>query len=495
MAQRPKPGQARRKSAKGRRRTATESVTRTAGIVDDGPVVLAGIVDDGATTLAGIVDDDAVVLAGIVDDGPIVISGRRRVIDDGPLVARSAAKRTGRKLVLLPMGDMREANQTLWRKAGLRAESAQQTGSAPPDAGGAKIFQHIGVAICSADPDQASALARAAEDKNILAPEDEYMLYAANTQWLRGYRDAVNHISERMLGDMADVSAASEDLPVGTGKSTWGVVATRTDHTKLTGKGVRIAVLDTGIDPNHPDFGGRLREAGLASFISGETVADGNGHGTHCAGVACGAMGGAIRYGVATGAELFVAKVLSNLGEGPEQSILQGIDWAMANKCRIISMSLSAQAPPSPLFNQVGKRALEAGTLLIAAAGNDSNRPVRVMPVGYPANSDNILAVAALDQKLRVARFSNAGSGGGGQVDIAGPGVGVYSAWPGWRRYKQESGTSMATPFVAGITALLAEAQPDASAETLLRTLRQMARKLDGLGHRDVGAGLVQAPA
>jgi subtilisin family serine protease len=196
---------------------------------------------------------------------------------------------------------------------------------------------------------------------------------------------------------------------------------------------------------------------------------------------------------VAGAVELHVAKVLGDLGEGPEQSILQGIDWALEKGCRIASMSLSAQAAVSPLFERVGRRALKAGMLLIAAAGNDSNRPSRVLPVGYPANSDSILAVAALDREMRVARFSNGGSDGGGRIDIAGPGVGVMSSWAGVRRYKQESGTSMATPFVAGIACLLAQGHSGLSATALAKMLLGTTRKLD-LAPSDVGAGLVRAP-
>lgn len=486
MAQKARKARPRRKPARGR--AADSAGGRTAGgIVDDGPIVISGgIVDDGPIVISG----------GIVDDGPVVISGKRRAIDDEQLLERSRAKRTGRQLILLPVGATRAAHRALWNKAGLRAQSAKESGGAPPERGGVKIFTHLGVAVSSADPDQLVSLARAAGAGILAQPEDEFILYAAGagTQWLRGYRDAVTHLTDHLLADGGADFATSAELPAAKPHATWGVVATRADQSGLSGKGIRIAVLDTGIDSTHPDFVNRPIVS--QSFITGQGVHDGNGHGTHCAGVACGAMQGAIRYGVANQAELYVGKVLSDLGEGPEQGILHGIDWAMENKCRVVSMSLSAQAAPSPLFNQVGKRALAAGTLLIAAAGNDSNRPHQVMPVGYPANSDSILAVAAVDQKLRIARFSNAGADdGGGQVDIAGPGVGVYSAWSGARRYKQESGTSMATPFVAGIAALLAEASPGAAAEALFRTLRQSARKLDGLGQRDIGAGLVQAPS
>ncbi len=117
------------------------------------------------------------------------------------------------------------------------------------------------------------------------------------------------------------------------------------------------------------------------------------------------------------------------------------------------------------------------------------------MPVGYPANCDSILGVAAVDRALRVARFSNRGApGGGGVVDLAGPGVGVLSAWTGQRLYRQESGTSMATPHAAGIAALLLEAKPSLKAAELRKDLLGLCRPLPGQPAEDVGAGLVQAP-
>jgi subtilisin len=146
------------------------------------------------------------------------------------------------------------------------------------------------------------------------------------------------------------------------------------------------------------------------------------------------------------------------------------------------------------VFDQVGRRALRAGTLIVAAAGNDSNRPGLINPVSHPANCPSIMAVAAIDQQLRVARFSNAGlNAQGGQVDIAAPGVAVHSAWPRPVLYNRINGTSMATPHVAGIAAQLAEANPTARGAALWALLVQAARRLPLLA-RDVGAGLVQAP-
>jgi subtilisin family serine protease len=330
-------------------------------------------------------------------------------------------------------------------------------------------------------------------------------------EYLRGYKDAVDHLYAALVGAPADGEAEAAAAGfTDNAQFTWGLQATRVSQSRQSGRRIRVAVLDTGFDLNHPDFVGR----GVVSqsFIRGQAVDDLNGHGTHCIGTALGPQqpaGGVRRYGCAFRGEIYVGKVLSNQGSGADGGILAGINWALTNRCRVISMSLGAAVGPgesfSRIYEDVAQRALRSnpGTLIVAAAGNESSRPGRIVPVGRPANCPSILAVAALDSNLRIARFSNGGlNPNGGGVDIAGPGVGVFSSAPepaspgqGWPpRYHTISGTSMATPHVAGIAAMWLEARgASTTAHALWQLLTGNARRLT-LPSRDVGAGLVQAP-
>ena len=162
-------------------------------------------------------------------------------------------------------------------------------------------------------------------------------------------------------------------------------------------------------------------------------------------------------------------------------------------------MSLGASVVPdekySQIYTDIANRALERGTLIIAAAGNDSDRNSGIIaPVNHPANCPSIMAVGALDFDLNVANFSCGSINiDGGQVDLSAPGVDIYSSWKSPDYYNIISGTSMATPYVAGIAALYCEAYPAASATDIWKHLTQHAKKLD-LNTSDIGAGLVQAP-
>ncbi|HEV3412636.1 MAG TPA: S8 family serine peptidase [Puia sp.] len=276
--------------------------------------------------------------------------------------------------------------------------------------------------------------------------------------------------------------------------ATWGVQAINVLGTSLTGKGVKVAVLDTGFDFTHPDFSGRTIHR--KSFVGTKQAIDKEGHGTHTAAVVGGGKktkGGA-RYGVASGARLYIGKIMDDNGEGSDMQALAGIEWALDKGCQVISMSLGASADEgggySLIYEQVGQIAAERNCLLIAAVGNESERELGIVAaVNHPANCPSIMAVGGLTTGLEVAEYSCAGTGEGmGQVDIAAPGDDILSAKPGGG-YRRQSGTSMATAFVAGLAALMWEQFPKASAGEIWAKMVQQARRL-ALPASDVGAGL-----
>lgn len=444
---------------------------------------------------------------------------------------------TGRYLVLMREDAVAAGVKALTDVAGLEVASARSFENGAVDSqtmsdAEAIIFENLGVAVVDTPPDQLRSLSASAEDSGILAIEPERMNYAIDEglislthemltgsptvaggggnltpDYLRGYRDAVDSLIASLIGGgtasaalMGGLAAVAEETAnfTDTADLTWGLRATKVAESRYTGKGVRVAVLDTGFDLQHPDFLGRTVVS--RSFIAGETVQDGHGHGTHCIGTSCGPKlpGQGPRYGIAYEAEIYAGKVLSNAGSGGDAGILAGISWAISQQCRVISMSLGAPTTLgqgySRIFEQVARRALNAGTLIVAAAGNESQRPGLISPVGHPANCPSIMAVAALDGHTGIASFSCGGRNPqGGQVDIAGPGVGVRSSWPRPMLYRSISGTSMATPHVAGIAALHAEANSDVRGGALGWLLLQSAMRLN-LPVSDIGAGLVQAP-
>ena len=421
-----------------------------------------------------------------------------------PMVAESET--TGRYLVLFREDAVDAGIQMLSESASINRFG---------EADGPIVLSTLGVAVVDADPAQLRSLRMSADESSpILAIEPERVVYAleepeldypkllrspttidVTADYLKGYRDAVNQMVGSLLpSEQGQLTPTAVDESV----ATWGLQATKVVNSCYSGQGIKVAVLDTGFDLNHPDFIGRTIQT--KSFILGEEVQDGHGHGTHCIGTALGALKPMQlpRYGVAYNAEIYAGKVLSNQGSGADGGILQGIEWAIANGCQVISMSLGSPTkvgtPYSRVYEAVAQRALSRGTLIVAAAGNESRRHLGIInPVGHPANCPSIMAVAALDSQLQIARFSNRGiNPDGGQIDIAGPGVAVRSSWPMPMQYRTISGTSMATPHVAGIAALHAEAT-GVKGQELWNLLVRTARRLP-LPSQDVGAGIVQAP-
>ncbi|TWU07943.1 S8 family serine peptidase [Stieleria varia] len=322
----------------------------------------------------------------------------------------------------------------------------------------------------------------------------------------QGYLRGIQSLASQMLGGLPDEPAPNDGAAISptsfggcfsdTASFTWGLQATGVAASSLTGNGIRVAILDTGFEFGHPDANFASRVVGNATFVGG-TAQDHHGHGTHVAGTACGPRDPGLstrRYGIASEAEILVARVLGPTG-GNDTTILGGINWAIGQGCDLINMSLGPRVcVASPAFSASHERAariaLGNGILMIAAAGNNSSRPGRVCPVVGPAAAPSIVAVAAVDNCGRIASFSNQGqNSSGGEINFAAPGVDVFSAWTNPTRHRSIPGTSMASPHVAGIAALIAQ-QTGLRGLPLYRELRSRARDI-GHSRADMGNGFV----
>lgn len=222
------------------------------------------------------------------------------------------------------------------------------------------------------------------------------------------------------------------------------------------GKGVVVAVLDTGCDITHPDLKDRI--IGGKNFThEGEPddFTDKNGHGTHVSGTICASAQGIGVVGVAPEASLLVVKVLDGDGSGSYQSIIDGLNYAITwrgennERVRIINMSLGG-SDDDPELKETIKKATLAEIAVVVASGNEGDNDENTHEYGFPALYNSVIEVAASDEKNKLASFSNNNL----QVDVIAPGVNILSTYLNGR-YATLSGTSMATPHVAGALALL----------------------------------------
>ncbi|MFD5813374.1 S8 family serine peptidase [Streptomyces sp. NPDC127038] len=269
----------------------------------------------------------------------------------------------------------------------------------------------------------------------------------------------------------------------------------------LDGKGVKVAVLDTGADFDHPDLNGRISAS--QSFVPDETVQDGHGHGTHTASTVggSGAASDGAEKGVAPGADLMIGKVLSNSGYGQDSWIIAGMEWAAGHGAKVISMSLGSSDPSDgtdPMSQAVNRLTDETGALFVIAAGNSGSEA----SLGSPGVADEALTVAAVDAGDKRASFSSQGprlNDYALKPDISAPGVSILaakaggSAATGW--YQSMSGTSMATPHVAGAAAILAQEHPDWKAPQLKDALMSTSEQLPNYTTYQVGSGRVDLSA
>ncbi|MEL7115706.1 MAG: S8 family serine peptidase [Pseudomonadota bacterium] len=345
------------------------------------------------------------------------------------------------------------------------------------------------------------------------------------------YSIETHEVEDGEIADLAsesDVRAAGISMPftlvepldaepADAGGDNWGIKAIGADELdRFAGSGVKVAVLDTGI-VDHEAFDGLNP---ITMNFTEEVDHDINGHGTHCAGTIFGQDVGGRRIGVARGVrEPLIGKVLG-AGGGGSESIFDAILWAQRNGANVISMSLGIDFPGFQsrlvasgreeveatsialqayrdnvrLFDQISQlfsHNTRINTpLLVAAAGNESNRPRYTIAVAPPSVADDILSVAAIDEDHKVARFSNT------LADCCAPGVGILSA-SHTGGLKTLSGTSMATPHVAGAAAVAAQKMLATTGRFTASELQQAvlakAVPVPGLSKADAGIGKVMA--
>jgi hypothetical protein len=270
-----------------------------------------------------------------------------------------------------------------------------------------------------------------------------------------------------------------------------------------TGKGVTVAVLDTGVDQTHPDLAGR--ETGGRNFSGSRDDIDHYGHGTHVASIVAGTgakSGGRFR-GVAPDARILDVKVLGDNGFGPDSAIIAGMQWAAEQGADVVNMSLGAFDDPDidPVEEAVNTLSARYGTLFVIAAGNFGPQAATI---SSPGSADAALTVGAVDRRNQIADFSGRGPREGGGVikpDITGPGVDIVAALHADGRigepvvdgYTSLSGTSMATPHVAGAAALLAQQRPELTGGQLKARLIGGSTPTAGLTPFQQGAGRVDS--
>lgn len=415
---------------------------------------------------------------------------------------RAVARQTGRYLMSYEVG-ADDRVSALLADAGFPAARDK-----PLEVAAARALPHgqhymlpnLGFAVIDPHSEQEDALFGLAErESNVQSVTPEGIVRLADatpsTDYLRGWRDATQALTCKFLepGKTAEIAEIAADV-------TWGLTTTGVPLSRYSGKGITVGILDTGLDVLHPDF--VKRNIVTENLVGdGQSFHDGHGHGTHCTGTAAGPRRPqqGQRYGIAYQSNIYSARVLNDAGRGVDATIIQGIEHAVRQGCAVVSISIGTAWSDGDLafdyhYEQAIARALELGTLCVIAAGNESSA------VGTPGNSPSALTVAALDQSLATAWFSNrvvAGAPGVKGPDCAAPGVGVYSSWlTTGGSYKTEDGTSMATPHVAGIAALLAQSDASLRGAKLKAEVIRTCQTLADAGKRlgEIGAGLAKAP-
>ena len=276
----------------------------------------------------------------------------------------------------------------------------------------------------------------------------------------------------------------------------WGIDRIEAEKVwaSTTGDSVKVAVVDTGIDISHPDLRDNIK-GGVSTVSYTSSYNDDNGHGTHVAGIIAAIDNEIGVVGVGPKIDLYAVKVLNRKGSGYLSDVIEGLEWVLEKKNTdggdwVINMSLGT-ALDNSTFHEVIKKLNEENIPVVAAAGNENGGKVT-----FPAAYDEVIAVSATDQQDRLASFSSVGP----EIDLAAPGVNIYSTYKG-KTYTTLSGTSMAAPHVTGVVALLLDTKKCDLDNDNVCSPREIQQRLEGTAKdlgpdgkdKYYGAGLVNA--
>ena len=358
--------------------------------------------------------------------------------------------------------------------AGLAAAALAFAGapaSAAPDQTLAPLTMHPEDQVISADGTADSYIVNLEDGQDAAAVAGELGVRAEHlyTHSLNGFSATLSPQQLQRVRESNDVEGVSQNFhaqvqsPAPAAAGSWGL--DRIDQPNLplddtyapngTGAGVTAYVIDTGISPDHPDFQGR---ASVGHDATGGDGTDGNGHGTHVAGTI-----GSATYGVAKQAELVGVKVLDDNGSGTTADIVAGMDWVAQNADGPSVANMSLGGAKDPALDEAATGLVDSGVFLAVAAGNESQDAENTSP----ASAEGVYTTAASDRDDSSAEFTNFGA----TVEGYAPGVDILSLAPGGGTATL-SGTSMASPHVAGVGALFLEADPDAAPADVISGLQ-----------------------
>jgi len=339
------------------------------------------------------------------------------------------------------------------------------------------------------------AMRAVAQTDGVVETKRTFQLISASSH--RASRGAIYALSDR-----ADVEMIWHDAPVHTllDVSVPLINAPQVWQAGFTGKGIKVGIVDTGIDPDHIDFAGRIAQ--MKDF-TGEGASDNNGHGTHVAGIigGSGAASGGKYRGVAYECTYYTAKVLRGDGSGSTSDVIAGIEWAVQQGVQVINLSLGSDGAcdGTDASSVACDAAVSKGVVMCIAAGNAGPS---ASTVGSPGCAKTVITIGATSKTDQTASFSSRGPTSDGRVkpDVCFPGVNIVACrakgtsmgTPVNDSYTSASGTSMATPHATGTCALILQAKPGLAPQQVKDLLMSTARNL-GLDANTQGKGRADA--